>query len=469
MPVAAWVLQSNPASVATSANVAEYVCTAGTASASRLFVVAVGTETNNASPNAVTIDGVTANAGALATLGAMNARLFYLQDASGTSKTIRVTMGATCAVGASMVALYTTSGGVFNSQGSASDTDADPITATAVVPAGGGGIAVVALAADTTARTPGGFTESLDVDAGTFRFWTGTVATATTATISVSGANAEDGALSYLTLKPGFLIVADAASYAVSGTAATLKRGFKVLASATSFAVTGTDATLTVEAAGIFLTASAAAFTVTGNDASLERGFRVLATAGAFSVTGTDATFPRTFKLIPDAGAFSFTGTAATLREPVRILPAEAGDFAVSGTDADLFHGYKLIAEAGAYAFTGSDADLRPPIRPLDAEGGEFLFTGFDADFSIAAPPVVNDRPLYGGWGAGLNKKRHTPGQPRLLSSLDPPKEEPLFTVEEVIETAAVATAEPVITVEPVVEPAISKQRQQNQLLMLLD
>jgi hypothetical protein len=222
----------------------------------------------------------------------MGARIFWKPWPTGTTANIAVTFGASHADGTTQhICVYRVTGasGTASAESAVGDTDADPISSGAItIPTGGGCIGVAVFAVDTTARTWTGITEdpSVDEDAGTFRFTTGTSTTAGTPTITVSGGNNEDGALAWLILKPGGTITVEAGSYTYTGTAASLERGRKVVADAGSYTYTGTDATLRV---GHPLSAGAGSYTYTGSDASLEVGYKVVAGAGSYTYTGTDA------------------------------------------------------------------------------------------------------------------------------------------------------------------------------------
>ena len=205
MALEAFVQQASPASFASSANVLDITASVGTASAARLVVLCVGTELTSGSINSATINGAAMNAGQQANLGACFTQIFYATASTGTTAIFRVTLGATAAANTSKLAIYTCAPAagqqvVLDTAGSASDTDADPMTATAIVAAGGNGICV-AVKASASACTWGGFAENLDVTVTGFQFSVAIVATATTANLSVSGGNLDDGCLSWLTFK----------------------------------------------------------------------------------------------------------------------------------------------------------------------------------------------------------------------------------------------------------------------------
>jgi hypothetical protein len=191
------------AGVTASSNVATYTDAAiGAEAADRIVVVCIGTELASSVPTACTIAGSAATPAEAATLGAVNTHIFYRAVPTGTTATITVTFGSTNPSDTqNRIAVFRVVGASVTptDTGQVGDTDADPITSGALsIPTDGAGIAVAAFATDTTARTWSGFTEDLDVDAGAFRFTTGMLVGAATPTITVSGGNNEDGALSWI-------------------------------------------------------------------------------------------------------------------------------------------------------------------------------------------------------------------------------------------------------------------------------
>jgi hypothetical protein len=194
------------AGVAASGNVATYSgVSIGATAADRVVVVCIGTELTSSVPTAVTIDygtgALAMSARQSATQGAVNSHIFSLPAPTGTTATIAVTFGGTNPTGAqNKIAVFRVTGGFeLPGVGSVADTDADPISSGAItIPTSGGCIAICADATNGTARTWTGITEDLDVDTTAFRFSTGISTTAGTPTITVSGGNGEDGALSWV-------------------------------------------------------------------------------------------------------------------------------------------------------------------------------------------------------------------------------------------------------------------------------
>lgn len=191
------------AGVAAVSTVATYEDVAiGTASADRVICVAVGSELASSGATACTIDGQPMTPGTQGNEGALFARIFYRGWPTGTTADIAVTFGATSpSETQNRIAVYAVTGGDGRPQavGAVNDTDADPISSGAVtVPTGGGKLVAYAAATDTTDRTWTGTTESVDVDAGAFRFSTGLINSGGSITTTVSGGNNEDATLSYI-------------------------------------------------------------------------------------------------------------------------------------------------------------------------------------------------------------------------------------------------------------------------------
>lgn len=200
---------ANPAGSAASSNIATYSSQAiGAAGASRIVVVAVGTELLNSAPTACTIDygsgDVAMSAGAVATFGNQNARLFYLAVPTGTTATIKVTFGSTNPDGTqNHIAVYSVTGGIYSAEGSDTSDDmdiTDPVTTGIInIPTGGGFIGVVSCQNDTNAKTWIGATEDIDNDAGVYRFTTSISTTSGSTTVMCTGiTETENGAFSWL-------------------------------------------------------------------------------------------------------------------------------------------------------------------------------------------------------------------------------------------------------------------------------
>lgn len=255
-----------------------------------------------------------------------------------------------------------------------------------------------------------------------------------------------------VTLQKNIPIVAGAGSYAVTGAAASLLHDKTLIASAGSYVITGTDAALSK---GLTLAASAGSYAVTGTDATLVHDFVLAASAGSYALTGTNATLTRNIPLIASAGSYALTGSAVSLEHGWKLV-ASAGSYAVTGTNVSLLYGREVVASAGSYAISGTDATLIAGankalaadagsyslsgsnaslllLRKVIAESGIYLVSGTDADLTIAQATATASAgtALTGHWrGPGGKKRRHTPGQPRRLSELDPP----LFTPEEILD-----------------------------------
>jgi hypothetical protein len=172
----------------------------GAADPSRIIAVTVGTELTSGTPSTTaTIGGLAMTPGTLGAQGDIGARCYYREYPTGTTADIAITYDASQGDTTQKIAVYRIVDGRVTGGSAVGDTDADPISSGVVtIPTGGGLLAISSMAADTTTRTWAGATEDIDADAGTFRFTTAMSTTAGTPTLTVSGANTEDGALAWL-------------------------------------------------------------------------------------------------------------------------------------------------------------------------------------------------------------------------------------------------------------------------------
>jgi hypothetical protein len=199
---------ANPAGAGTGTTITYSTVDIGAADPSRIVAVAAGTELTNGEPVSATIDygsgAVAMVPGTLGDFAAVSAQWFFLAVPTGTSANIAITFGASHADGTTQhIAVYRVLDARVTGGSGVGDTDADPITSGGVtIPTNGGLLAISSMAADTTTRTWGGATGDIDADAGTFRFTTAMSTTGGVATLTVSGANGEDGALSWLIFSP---------------------------------------------------------------------------------------------------------------------------------------------------------------------------------------------------------------------------------------------------------------------------
>ncbi len=189
------------------------------------------------------------------------------------------------------------------------------------------------------------------------------------------------------TLRRNLPLVADAGSYAITGTTATLRRNLPLVASAGSYSIAGTNASLLHRWK---LAAGVGSYIITGADASLNKGQRLIAGAGSYDLTGTDASIFHNWKLAAAAGSYALTGTNATLTRNLPLI-AGAGSYAVAGTDASLLHKWVLAAAAGSYAVTGTNASVLHGWK-LAAGAGAYTITGTDASLTITA--ATNNKTL---------------------------------------------------------------------------
>lgn len=327
---------ADPAGAGSGTTITYTAQSIGVAEASRIVVVCVGTELTSGQPSSCTIGGVTANATALASFGAMGARVFWLPVATGTTADIAVTFGASQGATTQHICVYRVVGASIESSGTNTSTDMDsssPLTTTSTtIKASGGFIGIAACATDTVAKTWANATKDLDEDAGTFRFTTATRAAALTATaITCTGStNNEDGALAWIVLRPG--VTAEVGAYSMTGTAAVPHKGYTVVAGASSYAITGTDA-------------------------NVHKGLTLVAGASSYALVGTDAVLKQARKVVPDAGAYLISGVDAATKHGWKVVGG-SDSYSIAGVDPALKHGWKVAADADSYAITGTDVTL---------------------------------------------------------------------------------------------------------------
>ena len=140
--------------------------------------------------------------------------MFWLAVPTGTTATVVVTFGATNPSAVqNHIAVYAVTGSspTPDRGGAWQDIDADPIDTSATdlyaprINTGGAGLAICADATEGTTRTWTGLTKDIDQTSGTggFRFSTGKDGTTNSnLTITVSGGNGEDAALTWLCFSP---------------------------------------------------------------------------------------------------------------------------------------------------------------------------------------------------------------------------------------------------------------------------
>lgn len=374
---------ANPAGAGSGTTITYSTVDIGAADANRIVVVCVGTElAGGGSASSATInygDGAIAmSAGTLGSQGNIASRIFYLPCPTGTTADIAITFGASQGSTTHHIAVYRVLGGKFSTESAVGDTDADPISSGAItIPTGGGCIAICAMAAETL-RTWTGITEDVDEDAGTFSFSTGTSTTAGTPTITVSGANAEDGALSWLIFAPGYALAIAGGSYSVSGQAVTLSHGYAVAVDAGSYAVSGQDVTLS---RGQTLAIDAGSYAVTGQDVSLVHAWVVPADAASYSIGGQDVTLTHAWTVSVDSGSYAITGQDVSL------------DFAAASA-------FSIAVDAGSYSVSGQDV-LLLAARTIEVDGASYLISGGDVDLvhTQIAAPAPTPSPDAGGAG----------------------------------------------------------------------
>jgi hypothetical protein len=187
-----------------------------------------------------------------------------------------------------------------------------------------------------------------------------------------------------------FTLMADPATFTLTGNNATLRRGYSLTAAVGTCALTGQDVTLR---AARQLVASQATFTLTGNATALRVARQLAADLATFALTGQDATLTYSgasggYTLTADAGTFTLTGTATGLRAG-RQLVAALGSFSLSAPDAGLRVARMLLANPGSYTLTGADVGLARGLS-MTAGTGAFAATGIDAALRIGRRLTVD-------------------------------------------------------------------------------
>lgn len=190
---------------------------------------------------------------------------------------------------------------------------------------------------------------------------------------------ARDYATSYVILKEGYDLSADAGSYAVTGQTAGLFYGYALAADSGSYTVTGQTATLQLD---IPLAADPGSYAITGTDASLQKGLTLNADAGSYAVTGQTAGLAYGYAIAADAGAYSVTGQTAAL-EWGQAVGADVGDYAVTGAGVSLENAKTIGAEAGSVTLSGTDAGLEFG-RSITADAGSYGVVGTAADLTLS-------------------------------------------------------------------------------------
>lgn len=199
----------------------------------------------------------------------------------------------------------------------------------------------------------------------------------------------------------GRRLYAEAGSLILTGAEATLvytPAGAYVLqADGALLALSGSDAALLYSRK---LEASGGQISITGRDVSLRAARRVNAGSGALLLTGHYASLiytpAGTYTLSAEAGIVRLTGGDAALLSNRR-LPVEAGSYEVSGSPVSLLHGRAILAEPGSMVISGQ-ADLRA-TRRLTAEAAALMIDGKDAGlhrgYVVLADPAMLE--LSGG------------------------------------------------------------------------
>jgi hypothetical protein len=148
------------------------------------------------------------------------------------------------------------------------------------------------------------------------------------------------------------------------------------------------------------IVADAGSFTLTGTAVSLELGRKITAGLGTFELTGTAASLERGLDINADTAAFTLTGADVTLTYFSGIfIEVEPTSFEFTPTNAALEIGRKIVASTGTFSLSGTAALLEYG-REIAAGSGAFALTGMDATLSATFPPPPFVRARVGATSA---------------------------------------------------------------------
>ena len=139
----------------------------------------------------------------------------------------------------------------------------------------------------------------------------------------------------------GVVLIADGATYLLSGNSANLLYNKLISASSSSFILNGQDAVLKSDR---YFTCSYAQYNLTGNNANLNASRILGANNTSFTLSGQDAAFFKAFNLSSESGQIVFTGQDAALKKN-SLLTANSSSFILSGQNVTFFKGFISFLE----------------------------------------------------------------------------------------------------------------------------
>ena len=179
-----------------------------------------------------------------------------------------------------------------------------------------------------------------------------------------------------------YTITADSGSYALTGTAATLSYSQprtlgKTTQPRAGRRLTGRRYSNMERTSARIIIADAGSYAVSGSTVGLKFNRLIGAGAVSYSVSGSAVTLKATFKTVPDSGTYALSGSSVALKFN-RLVSVAPGSYALSGTNAALSYGYTVAASSGSYAVSGSTVGLTFN-RIIAANAGSYALTGSSA------------------------------------------------------------------------------------------
>jgi hypothetical protein len=220
-------------------------------------------------------------------------------------------------------------------------------------------------------------------------------------------------------LGPTYTLALNAASFALSGSAARVTAARRLAAATAGYSMTGIAAALV---AARKMTSLPGVISLAGSAAALKVGRRLAGSSGAMATGVNAAEMVVTRKLTAAPGAFALTGGAASFvytpksggQGPTYTLTGGSGAFLLAVTTSRMLMARRMAAAAGAFSATGMPARVAA-ARRLPAKAASFnavggsagllatrcLRVGF-ATFNVTAPGVrlLVTRRLPGAAGA---------------------------------------------------------------------
>lgn len=172
----------------------------------------------------------------------------------------------------------------------------------------------------------------------------------------------------------------ESGSYSLTGFSASLLEDYNLNAEPASYALAGVAATFEIIGSGKEIIAEVGIYSIAGSNAQLAVGTVFNAESGSYAVTGAAANLEQSLLLSADSSNYNLSGANATFTDD-RVLKLDTGSYSVSGADASFTVGYAFNAETGAYVVTGDPVEFVKGIA-LSADSAAYDITGFDAEIN---------------------------------------------------------------------------------------